>query len=201
MISDRHKLFFFSTDISMGKYGIACCGLAVLIVCIVILLVVTSEGLSTAAPQQWVGPAIVALEAGQTPDLKKKLELENTGFFNGCSNPDGIFSCQLDCDDKFAYAVSEFGGPGLTYSDYVKSQAIDPQIIENQAKFVADTKRNPSGNMTGRVYSPDRHTSYDPIAWVGFRRPQGVAVCNPTQVPDLDLTLYETTPTFTWKSS
>lgn len=192
----------------MGKNFIfGCCASMAVVLLIIIVVMMSRENLSTAPPMQDIGPAIVALENGgvaSPPDpnmLAKKLELENTGFYGSCINPGDLFACSVNCDGNNTYAVSEFGGPGLTYSDYVKTQGVDPKILENQAKFVADKNRNPSGNITGRVWSPDRHTSYDPIAWVGFRRPQAVAQCNPTQVPDLDLTLYETRPTFTWKSS
>jgi hypothetical protein len=192
----------------MGKkilYG--CCAAMAIVVMILLIIVFAREGLATAAPMEQVGPAIVALEAGGASKgvdpamLAKRLELENTGFYGSCINPGDLFSCQVNCDGNNTYAISEFGGPGLTYADYVKTQAVDPKILENQAKFVADRNRNPSGNITGRVWSPDRHTSYDPIPWVGFRRPQVVSQCNPTQVPDIDLTRYETRPSFTWQST
>ena len=104
-------------------------------------------------------------------------------------------------DDKFPYAVNEFGAPGMTYKDWVASQSVDTQVIKNHAEFVKDRLGNNTQNITGRTYSPDSHDSYDPIPWVGLRRPQAVAVCNPTQVSDVDYDLYSKNPTFTWKSS
>jgi len=65
---------------------------------------------------------------------------------------------------------------------------------------VSDRARLREGNVLGSTWTPDMHMSYDPISWGGLRRPQAVAVCNPTQVPDVDYNLYNTESTFNWKS-
>jgi hypothetical protein len=128
---------------------------------------------------------------------------ENSEYFTSCQDPAEMASaCASDANGNFAYAVDEFGAPGLDFKDWVTSQSVDPQVLKNHAEFVADRlgTDNPQ-NITGRTYSPDSHDSYDPIPWVGLRRPQAVAVCNPTQVSDVDYNLYETKPKFTWSSS
>ncbi len=129
---------------------------------------------------------------------------ENAEYFTQCQGEvetKHAMSCMCDGDDKFAYAVDEFGGPGMEFKDWVTSQSVDPQVIKNHAEFVQDRIGTNSQNVTGRTYSPDSHESYDPIPWVGLRRPQAVEVCNPTQVADVNYDLYDTKPKFTWSSS
>ncbi len=185
------------------KLKICCLTVSVIVVLIVIYLALRKESFAANETNQDAANAIAAAEGvpPQAQDHGRTLAVDNMTYYNGCSNPDDLYTCTANCDDKNTYAVSEFGGPGLTWNDWVKSQAIDPATLENHAKFVADKNRNPSGNMTGRVWSPDRHMSYDPIPWVGLSRPQAVAQCNPTQVPDIDLTQYDTVKRFTWKST
>ncbi len=181
---------------------ICCFAISVVVVLLVVYLALRKESFAATPVNEQAANAIMAAEGVPPPNLAKKLEVDNMVYYNGCTNPDDLYSCTANCDEKNTYAVSEFGGPGLTYGDWVKAQGLDPAVLENHAKFVADKNRNPSGNMTGRTWSPDRHMSYDPIPWVGLTgRPQAVAQCNPTQVPDLDLTLYETRPRFTWRST
>jgi hypothetical protein len=122
--------------------------------------------------------------------------------FTDCANlTPVILAGMCGDDDKFSYAINEFGAPGLEFKDWVTSQSVDPQVLKNHAEFVRDRISDNPQNITGRTYSPDMHDSYDPIPWVGLRRPQAVPVCNPTQVPDVDYNLYESRPKFTWRSS
>lgn len=100
------------------------------------------------------------------------------------------------------HGSENFDKAGATYDDVLTAMAIDGQVVKNHAEFVKDRfSRNNGQNITGRTYSPDSHDSYDPIPWAGLRRPQAVAVSNPTQVPDVDIDLYTNKPVFTWKSS
>lgn len=126
---------------------------------------------------------------------------ENSEYFTECASNEAQKSIDCGADDKFEYAVYEFGAPGMSYKDWVASQAVDPQVIANHAEFVKDRSALAGGpqNLTGRTYSPDSHQS-DQIVWQGLRRPEAVATCNPDQVPDVDYSWYRTTPSFTWKS-
>lgn len=128
--------------------------------------------------------------------------VSTTESFGNCeiSTPH-ILAGMCGDDDKFVYAMSDFGAPGRDFKDWVMSQSVDPQVLKNHAEFVKDRGMDNPQNITGRVYSPDSHDSYDPIPWQGLRRPQAVATCNPTQVPDVDYSLYDKRPTFTWRSS
>ena len=116
--------------------------------------------------------------------LEQSMDPENGSNYSlGSSCPE---SEQID------FAVNEYGAPGLDYNSWVSSQAVDDQVIKNHVDFVANIRGNgPNGSATGRSgNSPDSHDSYDPVPWVGLRRPQYVSMQNPTQVPDTDLGLY-----------
>jgi hypothetical protein len=131
---------------------------------------------------------------------------ENAEHFESCRNSAEDTARALDCmcdgDDKFEYAVNEFGAPGMEYKDWVASQSIDPTVIKNHAEFVADRQKTVGGNMLGKTYSPDSHSSDSSVPWVGLRRPQAVPICSPTQIPDsVNLDAYNIKPKFTWDSS
>lgn len=144
------------------------------------------------APAASAAPA--APTAPATPE--KAAQSENAEYFSGPQGAD-----TQSCDDKFEFAVNEFGGPGMDFKDWVAAQSVDPQVMKNHTEFVKDRLGSNTQNITGRTYSPDSHDSFDPIPWVGLRRPQAVAVGNPDQVPDIDRSLYENKPKFTWSSS
>lgn len=127
----------------------------------------------------------------------------NLEYFAGCTSSvdKGVLDIMCSGDD-FAYAVNDFGGPGMDYKDWVASQAVDPAVLKNHAEFVQDRLENQQQWATSTAYSPDSHDSYDPIPWQGIRgRPQAVAMCNPTQVPDVDVNLYDKCQKVTWASS
>lgn len=130
---------------------------------------------------------------------------ENAEYFAGCKDSSEMkkaLDCMCDGDDKFEYAINEFGGPGMEFKDWVTSQSVDPQVLKNHAEFVKDRTGNNTQNITGRTYSPDSHMSFESMPWVGLRRPQAVPVCgNTAQVPDIDYSAFETKPKFTWSSS
>lgn len=141
--------------------------------------------------------------AAQSPEAASLSE--QAEHFEGCRNSADDTARALDCmcegDDKFEYAVNEFGAPGMEFKDWVASQSVDPTVIKNHAEFVKDREKIRGDNVTGKTFSPDSHDSYDPLPWIGLRRPQAVAVCNPTQVSDMDVNLFSAKPKFTWSSS
>lgn len=96
------------------------------------------------------------------------------------------------CEDSTGAYVQGYGNEGLDYNAYAASQAVDTQVIRNHGEFIKNVRGlGPNGEFTGRTYSPDSHDSYDPIPWIGLRRPEAVNVCNPTTVPDVDYNLYK----------
>lgn len=120
---------------------------------------------------------------------------EQMEYFATCKDTDET-SKALDCvcgdNEKFSFAENDYGAPGMDYKAYVTSQAVDDKVIKNHLAYVEERKGlGPEGEFTGRTYSPDSHDSYDPIPWVGLRRPQYVQQCNPTTVPDCDTNLYK----------
>lgn len=132
---------------------------------------------------------------------------EQAEHFEGCRNTVEDTHRALDCmcegDNKFEYAVNEFGAPGMEYKDWVASQAVDSTVIKNHAEFVADRQKIVGGNLLGKTMSPDSHDSYSPFPWVGIRgRPEAVPVCNPTQISDgSDPKLYAQSKKFSWNSN
>jgi hypothetical protein len=124
-------------------------------------------------------------------DPESYAQREQLEGFAVCRDPDEI-SKVLDCvcgdDPATTFAQYDYGKPGLDYKGYVTSQAVDAAVIHNHLQFV----HGPNGAYsTGRTYSPDSHESYDPIPWVGLRRPEYVVQCNPTQVPDVNLDMFK----------
>jgi hypothetical protein len=111
---------------------------------------------------------------------------EQLEHFAVCGTNDGIKCENVD----MSYGENEFGAPGMDYNSWVASQAVDDQVIKNHSEFVQDRMYN-KVFWTGRVYTPDSHDSYDPLPWTGLRRPVQAPQCNPTQVPDVDISLYD----------
>jgi hypothetical protein len=130
---------------------------------------------------------------------------ESVEYFQVCGDKDET-SKMLDCvcggDDKFTFATNEYGAPGMDYKSFVTSQAVDDKVIANHIQYVQDRKALGPGGLetTGRTYSPDSHDSYDPIPWVGLRRPEYVQQCNPTQVPDVNTNIYKGNRQFCFKT-
>jgi len=127
---------------------------------------------------------------------------EQIEYFTGCQDPTKL-NAELNClceGSDLSYATNEYGAPGMSYKDWVAAQAVDPAVVKNHAEWIKDRVREGSLNVTGRTYSPDSHDSYDPIPWIGLRRPQAVATCNPDTVPDVNYDLYNDKPKLTWRS-
>ena len=182
---------------------------SVLIVIIIIMIVMFAKHYrdmqadAKAEPMQHNNPGVIIDEQPgvRRPDYKNPEAAsiaENMEYF---AAPAGDSSGEHTCDDHFSHATNEYGAPGMDFKDWVAGQAVDSQVIKNHAEFVKDRLGDGKQSVTGRTFSPDSHSSYDPISWVGLRRPQAVKVDNPTQVPDVDMDLYEKRPTFTWSSS
>ena len=130
---------------------------------------------------------------------EKASQKEHAEFFAASSSHPAAAS-ESCSDDNMSYAINPYGGPGIHYHEWMTAQAIDPQIVSNHTAFVKD--RTNQGNWTAIAYSPSSNDSYDPIPWQGILgRPQAVAVANPTQVPDIDQSLYAKTQKVVWRSS
>lgn len=134
-----------------------------------------------------------AKRGGYEAAVQRKLKENNEYFATGCSAPfnaDQGPSCSADNQ----FAKYEYGAPNMDYKEFVASQAVDEKVIANHLEFVRERRGlGPEGEFTtGRTYSPDSHDSYDPVPWVGIRgRPRAVPQCNPTQVPDMDTSLFK----------
>jgi hypothetical protein len=90
--------------------------------------------------------------------------------------------CATGDDNRVDFSVNPFGAPGVDYKEFVASQAIDNKTLANHVQYVEDRAAlAPGGVFTGRTFSPDSHMSFDPIYWLGLRRPDYVNECNPTQ--------------------
>lgn len=142
----------------------------------------------------------VNVQPVKTPE--KDSIVSNATYFGNCAADASMKHALNACtEDEYKYAIDDFGAPGADFKDWVTSQAVDLQVIKNHAEYVADREATTTQNITGKTFSPDSHDSYDPIPWIGLRRPQAVPTCNPTQVPDVNYDLYEKSAKFTWKSS
>ncbi len=138
-------------------------------------------------------------------DIANKALGENREYFEVC-NRDAEASLVADCmckGDKFAYGEHDYGKEGMDYKEYVTSQAVSRDVVNNHQEFLKD--RVPFGNKgslftSGRTYSPDSHESYDPTKWQGLYRPRYVPVCNPTQVTDTDYDLFKGNRQFCFKT-
>jgi hypothetical protein len=121
-------------------------------------------------------------------NVEARAQKEAAEYFVDCADSAAAKYVPEDgCD--VAYAQNEYGAPGMDFKEWVASQSVDSQVIANHASFVKDRTKN-GENIVGRTYSPDMHDSYNPTPWIGLRRPERVPICNPTQVPDIDISLY-----------
>lgn len=132
--------------------------------------------------------------ASDTPsydDAAKEAMQGNMEYFQVCGgySPEQV---KATCDDSSGVYTHDYGNEGMDYKSYAASQAVDTQVVRNHAEFIKNIRGlGPNGEFTGRTYSPDSHDSYDPIPWIGLRRPEYVKTCNPTSVPDVDYNLYK----------
>jgi hypothetical protein len=135
------------------------------------------------------------------PEHVKLTEMKE--YFTTC---EGVPQTDAEIDSQCAgtdlsYAVNPFGAPDADYGDYIARTSIDDQVYKNHGEFVKDQNSSLGSNKTGGTYSPDSHDSYDPIPWIGLRRPQNVPYCNPDQVADVNRDLYSDCNTLKWTSS
>lgn len=116
---------------------------------------------------------------------------ESQEKFTNCGaamTSNALSSCSVDGD--FAYAVNDFGAPGAAFSDWVKSNAIDPDVIKNHNAFIIDRANGDpnSQNRIGGTVSYDSLDQFTYLPFTGLSRPQllppGV-YCNPTMVPEI----------------
>lgn len=125
--------------------------------------------------------------------------MDNIESFSVCAGVDNETDRAVDClcgdSPDITFAVHEFGAPGMDYKSFMASQEVDPEVLKNHTAFVEERS-----GFTGRTFTPDSHDSYDPIPWVGLRRPEYVKQCNPTQVPDVDVNLYKGNRQFCFKT-
>ena len=163
------------------------------------------SGEVTSVKMKYTGPHGHGCSCPQCSNPEANATRENAEHFAGCAN-DTASKSALDCmcaDGKdFEYATNDFGAPDMDFKDWVTSQAVDRAVLKNHAEFVQDRLDNERQTVTGRTYSPDSNDSYDPQPWLGIRgRPQAVAVCNPTQVSDMDVNLFEKKQKVVWSTS
>lgn len=151
---------------------------------------------SDRAQEQASDKSAVAAASGASESYDEKIANTRRERLAQDLDPDNgsNFALGSSCPEaeQIDFAVNEYGAPGLDYNAWVSSQAVDDQVIKNHVDFVSNIRGlGPNGEFTGRSgYTPDSHDSYDPIKWIGLRRPEYVSMQNPTQVPDTDLSLY-----------
>lgn len=140
------------------------------------------------------------VNANATPE--QEAMAETMEYFQVCRDPDETskaLDCLCDDDSTVSFAENPYGfGDIQSFSEYVTTSAVDDDIIKNHQGYVESQLL--VGGFTGRTYSPDSHDSYDPIPWIGLRRPSYVDQCNPTQVPDVDVNLYKSNRQFCFRT-
>lgn len=190
-------------------------GLLITIVIILTIWVITSSrknaspGVKTWDCVDKNSGEVTTVKLQYTPPEAKSPEKtalnENAEYFTASSSGSAAPNYQCDDDDKFAYAVSSFGTPGMDYKDWVANQSVDPQVMKNHAEFVKDRTSDNSKNVTGRTYAmPDDIESASAVPWIGLRRPQALpdeAKVGSLQIPDINPNDYSNKAKFTWSSS
>mgnify|MGYP006879914587 FL=1 len=194
-------VIYINNLISKSKYTIMTEKLLAIVVVVLVILIIyreynASKGTkaddSGSATETFASPddqiSLPTLETKQLSLVTKEQRAvqEQLEHFAVCGANDGIKCENVD----MSYGDNEFGAPGMDYNSWVASQAVDDQVIKNHSEFVQDRMYN-KVFWTGRVYTPDSHDSYDPLPWTGLRRPVQAPQCNPTQVPDVDISLYD----------
>lgn len=178
--------------------------LCAVILCLVAYIVYHSRQMAAASPVAATVADTVEKMHGQHPPYcpcrkcvnpESRAMSENLEHFSTCM--DGT------CDNGVVSgAISEFGGTGGDFRDWIASQAVDTQVLLNHKEFVKDRLGNNNQNVTGRTYAMGEVEGTDQVPWQGIRgRPQAVETCNPTQQPDVDMRNFTTKPRFNWSSS
>lgn len=144
-------------------------------------------------------PRAVETSANNADKAEAMSTGEHIESFSVCGGVDNETDRAVDClcgdNPDITFSVHEFGAPGMDYKAFTATQELDPEVVKNHGEFVAERQ-----GMTGRTFTPDSHDSYDPIPWIGLRRPEYVKMCNPTQVPDVDVNLYKGNRQFCFKT-
>lgn len=88
---------------------------------------------------------------------------------------------------------------GMSYEDYIKTLAIDPELIRNQEKYATDRS---VAQFRSTVNLPNKMGVMEPCEYIPWRlrRPQLVPVCDPMQVPEYDNSWFSNGATLTWRS-
>ena len=177
----------------------------ILLVVAVILLIVLGASLM-AKKQKSLPPSLplVQHEAKTEGSPEQKLSpeeaalLENDEHFSNCRNSNiADDAAGMVCGGTSNNGENPYGEGNRSFQDYLKQGLVDPAMYYNHQNFVQDRLSN-KVHWTGSTISFDMHDSYDPIDWQGLRRPVAVPVCNPTQVPDIDYSLYEKNQPAIW---
>lgn len=136
--------------------------------------------------------------------LEEHITVENAEYFTpdaASAHANADHSQMCGDDDRFNFAVNDFGAPGIDFKDWVTAQAVDAQVIKNHSDFTKDRSAGGTQNMTGRTYAPRAEIETEQTDWIGLRRPEAVPIGNPTQVADINYNKFAKSPTFTWRSS
>jgi hypothetical protein len=178
------------------------------IVIIVIIYVYRKKKGDADADESWTcynnnDARVVQVDIAKTKsDMETDMHKEHFQYYNNQTNdPNGnVDNAVLECSANGGqYSGLDFnkypyGGKDMGYADFVASQALDVQTVKNHNDYIKDRAALASKGtlFTGRTYTPDSHDSYDPIPWIGLRRPEAYPgmVKDPTQLTDIDERLY-----------
>jgi hypothetical protein len=156
-----------------------------------------ASGEVTSVKMQYNAPPAAKSPEGAT--LK-----ENAEFFTAQSAGSDHLVYACGDEDKFAFAVDDFGAPGMDYKSYIASQSVDAAVVKNHMEFVKDRVGDNTKNVTGPTRSFGEIEDDGGAKWIGLRRPQAIpesSMGSPTQVTDFRESGFTKTAKFTWNSS
>lgn len=184
--------------------------LIVIVIVLTICLVKTSLATVAAIPEikSW---ECINKKNGDTATVKIQEITKQSPERNSIQENAEFFSGQLMTGDPMddthiqSYTQASYGN-GADYKDYVTSQAVDRQVMQNHQSFIQDRFANNLQNTTGKTYAMGEMESADLVPWVGIKgRPQNIpdsASSGALQVSDgVNVNSYKNKPTFTWNSS